>query len=173
MHGCTWAEFRDAAERHTVWHLACPGDAEPADIYASRLFFADRAATLADVAAELKPDRRRLAVLSACSTNLVGSTMPNEVVGLPSALLQIGFAGVIATGWAVDDLAATYLMTAFYQFWCADGDEPAVALHRARHWLRNATGADLAALIPESAPPPGDQPYAQPRYWAAFAYIGA
>ncbi|WP_199516483.1 CHAT domain-containing protein [Nucisporomicrobium flavum] len=173
VHGCTWTEFRDAAVRHTVWHLACHGDAEPEDIYASRLFFADRAVTLAEVAAELRPDPRRLAVLSACHTNLVGSAMPNEVVGLPSALLQIGFAGVIATGWAVDDLATTYLMTAFYHFWCVDGDEPAVALHRARHWLRTATRADLAALVPEVVPPPGDHAYAQPRFWAPFAYTGA
>ncbi|UQU63999.1 CHAT domain-containing protein [Couchioplanes caeruleus] len=173
VHGCTWAEFRDAAERHTVWHLACHGDAEPEDIYASRLFFADRAVTLAEVAAGLEPHPRRLAVLSACHTNLVGSALPNEVVGLPSALLQLGFAGVIATGWAVDDLATTYLMTAFYRFWCADGDEPAVALHRARHWLRTATRADLVVMIPEVVPPPGDHAYAEPRFWAAFAYTGA
>ncbi|MEV4343863.1 CHAT domain-containing protein [Actinoplanes sp. NPDC049596] len=173
VHECTWAEFRAAADRHTVWHLACHGDAEPDDIYASRLFFADRSVTLAELAAELKPEARRLAVLSACDTNLVGSALPNEVVGLPSALLRIGFAGVIATGWAVDDLATMYLMTAFYQFWCVHGDEPAVALNRAQQWLRNATHADLAALLPDVPAPLGRQPYGEPRFWAAFAYTGA
>ncbi|MEV6343787.1 CHAT domain-containing protein [Actinoplanes sp. NPDC051851] len=173
VHDCTWAEFRATADRHTVWHLACHGDAEPDDIQASRLHFADRAVTLAELAATLRPDRRRLAVLSACHTNTVGSALPNEVVGLPSALLQIGFAGVIATGWAVDDLATMYAMTAFYHFWGTSDDEPALALHRARHWLRHATRADLTALVPGVLPPPSDNPYADPRFWAAFAYTGA
>ncbi|MEV6851132.1 CHAT domain-containing protein [Actinoplanes sp. NPDC051411] len=175
IHGCTWDEFRTAAEHHTVWHLACHGDAEPAEILQSRLFFADRAVTLAELATHLKPRPHRLAVLSACRTNLVGAALPNEVVGLPSALLRIGFAGVIATSWAVDDLATTYLMTAFYQFWCGEGDDPAVALGRAQHWLRTATRSGLATLLPGPTPPGGERdcPYADPRFWAAFAYTGA
>ena len=101
--------------------------------------------------------------------------LPNEVVGLPSALIQVGFAGVIATAWTVDDLATTYLMTAFYQRWCGDGDEPAVALNRAQRWLRAATRADLTALLPDVEPrgAAAAYPYVDPRYWAAFAYTGA
>lgn len=173
IHGCTWAEFRAAAEHHTVWHLACHGAAEPAEIQRSRLYFTDRAVTLAELAEHLRPRPHRLAVLSACRTNLVGAALPNEVVGLPSALLRVGFAGVIATGWAVDDLATTYLMTAFYQFWCGEGDEPVVALSRAQHWLRTATRAGLAALLPGLDRPDAEIPYADPRFWAAFAYTGA
>jgi len=114
-------------------------------------------------------------VLSACRTNLAGSALPNEVVGLPTVLVQIGFAGVIATAWAVDDLATTYLMTVFYDRWCWYGDEPAVALNRAQQWLRRATRAELTALLPGVDPlgGPGEHPYVDPRYWAAFAYTGA
>jgi hypothetical protein len=117
---------------------------------------------------------RRLAVLSACESNLTGATVPNEVIGLPSALLQVGFAGVIASSWKVDDLATAYLMTAFYQLWCQEGQEPAVALNRAQQWLRTATRADLTALLPGTEPEgDGRYSYANPRYWAAFAFTGA
>jgi hypothetical protein len=175
VHACTWAEFCSAAETHTVWHLACHGSAEPGSIMDSRLFFADRQVTLGELRRALRPGRRRLAVLSACQTNLTGSAMPNEVLGLPSALVQIGFAGVIATAWTVDDLATTYLMTVFYQRWCRDGDEPAVALNHAQQWLRGATRGDLVALLPDVEPAggTGQYPYVDPRYWAAFAYTGA
>ncbi|HZN74175.1 MAG TPA: CHAT domain-containing protein [Micromonosporaceae bacterium] len=174
-HACTWEEFRTAADRHTVWHLACHGSAEPRSILDSRLYFADRHVTLEDLRRTLKPSRHRLAVLSACRTNLTDSTMPNEVVGIPSVLIQVGFAGVIATAWAVDDLATTYLMTAFYQQWCRDETEPAVALNRAQQWLRTATRADLTVLLPDVEPEgdTGEYPYVDPRYWAAFAYTGA
>ncbi|GAA1738504.1 CHAT domain-containing protein [Luedemannella helvata] len=175
IHACTWEQFRAAADQHTVWHLACHGSAEAGSIMDSRLYFADRQVTLADLGRALQPAQRRLAVLSACRTNLTGSALPNEVVGLPSALIQIGFAGVIAASWAVDDLATTYLMTAFYQRWCRDGHEPAVALNRAQLWLRAATRADLTAFLPglDPAGGPGEYPYVDPRYWAAFAYTGA
>jgi hypothetical protein len=174
-HACTWAEFRAAADRHTVWHLACHGSARPDAILSSRLYFADRQVTLEELRQALTPSRRRLAVLSACHTNLTGSAMPNEVVGLPSALIQVGFAGVIATAWAVDDLATTYLMIAFYQRWCHGGEEPAVALNRAQQWLRTATRADLKAMLPDIEPrgSQGELPYVDPRYWAAFAFTGA
>ncbi|MEV0006398.1 CHAT domain-containing protein [Micromonospora sp. NPDC050980] len=174
-HACTWEEFRTAAAEHTVWHLACHGSAEPGSILDSRLYFADRQVTLEELRHTLVPSRRRLAVLSACQTNISGSALPNEGIGLPSALIQIGFAGVIATAWSVDDLATTYLMTAFYHLWCQEGHEPAVALNHAQHWLRTATRADLTALLTDIDPPGGfdECPYADPRHWAAFAYTGA
>jgi CHAT domain-containing protein len=66
-------------------------------------------------------------------------------------------------------------MTAFYQQWCEEGQEPAVALNLAQRWLRRATRADLAAKLPDVTPDgdEGQYPYRHPRYWAAFAYTGA
>ncbi|GHJ48939.1 hypothetical protein Cs7R123_62810 [Catellatospora sp. TT07R-123] len=175
VHGCTWEEFVTNADRYTVWHLACHGSSRPEAISDTRLYFADRQVTLTELQEALRPGLRRLAVLSACQTNMTGSALPNEVIGLPTALLRLGFAGVIATAWAVDDLATTYLMAAFYERWCRDGQPPAVALNQAQHWLRTATRDDLAALLPGIDPPGGSSPwpYADPRYWAAFAYTGA
>jgi hypothetical protein len=174
VHDCTWQEFRDTADEYTVWHLACHGSAEPLSIMDTRLSFADRPVTLRELRVALRPGRRRLAVLSACESNLTGAAVPNEVVGLPSALLQVGFAGVIASFWKVDDLATAYLMTAFYQQWRGERYEPVVALSRAQKWLRTATRTDLAALLPGVEPGGSDRyPYRDPRYWAAFAYTGA
>jgi CHAT domain-containing protein len=175
VHDCTWTQFRRMAEGHTVWHLACHASADPNSIMDSRLSFADRDVTLDELRRTLRPGRRRLAVLSACQTNLTGAAMPNEMVGLPSALIQLGFAGVIASAWKVDDLATTYLMTAFYRQWRREGEEPAIALNHAQQWLRAATRVELAAQLP-GVVPEGDitsqHPYADPRYWAAFAYTG-
>lgn len=175
VHECTWEEFRSEAERHTVWHLAMHGFADPRRIVDSRMYFADRQVTLAELRGTLAVGPRRLAVLSACHTNLTGADLPNEIVGLPAALVELGFAGVIASAWAVDDLATAYLMTAFYDRWCRQGDEPPIALHRAQGWLRTASTQDLEALLPGIVPAgrPGKHPYAEPRYWAAFAYTGA
>ena len=175
LHGCTWAEFRAAADDYGVWHLACHGSADPHAIMDTRLYFADRQVSLGELRTALRPGRRRLAVLSACETNLTDSNVPNEVVGLPSALIEVGFAGVVAAAWRVDDLATAYLMTAFYRFWREDGHEPPVALNQAQAWLRAATRAELEELIPGVRPQggPGERPYSDPRYWAAFAYTGA
>lgn len=174
LHGATWEEFRAVGDRYTVWHLACHGSAQPWAIQDSRLYFADRSVTLRELREALPAGRRRLAVLSACESNLTDAHLPNEVVGLPSALLQAGFAGVVASSWKVDDLATAYLMTAFYQQWCQEGQEPVVALNLAQRWLRTATRSDLVAMLPGVEPGggDGDLPYRHPRYWAAFAYTG-
>jgi hypothetical protein len=175
LHRCTWAEFRDTADAYTIWHLACHGFAQPTSIMDSQLAFADRNITLRELQTDLPPGPRRLAVLSACESNLTGQDLPNEVVGLPSALIRIGFAGVIASAWKVDDLATAYLMTMFYQQWCQAGVKPPVALARAQQWLRAATRVDLTALLPDVVPggDEGRHPYLAPHYWAAFAYTGA
>lgn len=174
IHDCTWAEFRATADEFSVWHLACHGSANSESIMDSRLCFADRRVTLSELRDAFRPAPRRLAVLSACETNVIGADLPNESIGLPTALLRLGFAGVIASAWKVDDLATAYLMTAFYHYWCTAGLEPAVAMNKAQEWLRKATSTDLTALLPDTAPPVGDHPpYADPHYWAAFAFTGA
>ncbi|MEV6350828.1 CHAT domain-containing protein [Actinoplanes sp. NPDC051851] len=169
LNNCTWPRFREAAPDHGVWHLACHGAAEPRSILESRLVFADRQVTLRELREVLPCGPRRLAVLSACETNLSDPDLPNEVVGMPSALLEAGFAGVIASSWKVDDRATALLMAEFYRQWRGAGHEPAVALNRAQNWLRAATRDQL----PGEPASGGDHPYADPRFWAAFAYTGA
>ncbi len=172
---CTWEEFKSVADDYSVWHIACHGAAAPLWSQESVVHFADSAVTLEQVATELRAGPRRLAVLSACQSHLTGAELPNEVVGLPTALLQLGFGGVIATAWRIDDVATTYLMTRFYHFWTTEGLPPAVALNKAQQSLRTASRDDLAQLIPDVPAASGDtaHPYAHPYYWAAFAYTGA
>lgn len=172
---CTWEEFRRAADDYLVWHIACHGAASPNWTPESTVYFADAAVTLEQMATQLRAGPRRLAVLSACESHLTGAALPNEVVGLPTVLLQLGFSGVIATAWQIHDVATTYLMTHFYSSWSTGEVHPAVALNRAQKWLRTATRDDLTQLIPDMPPVTSDRthPYANPYYWAAFAYTGA
>ena len=171
---CTWERFQKVAPEHGVWHLACHATGSPFAAEESALVFEDAEVTLDEVRRTLDRAPRRLVVLSACQTNTTGIALPNEVVGFPSTLLQLGFAGAIATAWSVDDQACAFLMARFHRLWRRDGLHPAIALSRAQRWLRGATRAELAEMVPQIVVP-GDDPYpfAHPLYWAAFAYTGA
>ena len=75
----------------------------------------------------------------------------------------------------MNDRASAYLMARFHQLWRHEGLPPAEALWRAQQWLREATAADLVAVLP-GIPLPNrsrTRPFAHPWYWAAFAYTGA
>ncbi|MEU0878454.1 CHAT domain-containing protein [Lentzea sp. NPDC005914] len=172
----TWEAFEPAAHRHDVWHVVCHGWVDRQEVLRSLLAFTDREVTIADLRERFRFEPRRLAIVSACDLQNVGAEVPNEVVGLPSALLQLGFAGVIAASWPVSDQATAFLMARFHQVWRASGAHPAVALAAAQRWLRDAELADLSAVAPEiPLPPPavdGPCPFAHPLYWAAFAYTG-
>lgn len=172
-HGCTWATFRARASGREVWHLACHGKGSPYSPQESVLHFADTEIGIDDLRTSFGWNPRRLVVLSACETNLTAISLPNEVIGFPSAMLQLGFAGVIATAWKVDDRASAYLMARFYHEWRHERRHPAVALNRAQQWLRHATRAELAIALPGVEPPTREHRFAHPQYWAAFAYTGA
>jgi hypothetical protein len=43
----------------------------------------------------------RLGVLVGCETGVAGSSLPDEALGLPTALLAAGVTGVIASAWAI------------------------------------------------------------------------
>lgn len=87
-------------------------------------------------ATELTFERLRLVVLSACQTGMVGTRLPDEVVGLPAGWLQAGAAGVVASLWPVSDRATLALMIKFYELHVLDTLEPVDALWLAQRWLR-------------------------------------
>jgi len=134
----------------------------------------------------------RLAVLSACQTHLPGKVLPDEVVSLPTGLLQAGVAGVIASYWAVSDAATALLMTRFYHHWKTDRCPPGEALGQAQRWLRDTSNADKLAWLGSAADAgqlprevaatlgsavngddPGALDFRHPASWAAFAFTGA
>lgn len=85
---------------------------------------------------------RRAAVLAACSSGTPGITLPDEIVSLPGALLEIGFAGVACALWPVPDAASSEHTGAFYRRLAGGTADPATAWAHATDCLRRSRGAD-------------------------------
>jgi CHAT domain-containing protein len=163
-----------------VWHFACHCYARPDRILDSALILDGGELTLRAILA-LPPAPRRLAVLSACGTHRSGTDLPDEVTGLPTALIQAGFAGVVASHWPVNDWSTAHLMTRFHDLWHNHGMPPAAALAAAQGWFRTATHADLRAYssqqrgdtqLPAEPERQDGRPFRHPFYWAPFALTG-
>ncbi|MEU4510467.1 CHAT domain-containing protein [Nonomuraea wenchangensis] len=175
-----------------VVHFACHGHADLADPLESGLVLSGgQALRVRDL---LEMDLRiRIAVLSSCEASLPGTELPDEVIGLPTGLLQAGAAGVVAPLWAVPDVRTSMLMTEFYRDWHSASWTPAEALRRAQIWLRDTTNEEKVevwerALDDDSAWPGPDVADALldlvlPRepdrrdesllhLWAAFSHVG-
>ncbi|MEU6887061.1 CHAT domain-containing protein [Streptomyces viridosporus] len=137
----------------------------------------------------------RPVVLSACGSGLSGTASPDEVVGLPTGLLQAGAAAVVAPPGEVPDATALPLTTDFRDRWrTAPGAGTAAALAAARRWLRTSSdgaGRDRFTRWPEHGHPrlpvgaaeacfeavalldPLRFAPAPPVQWAASVHVGA
>lgn len=162
-------------------HVACHAVADVVDPLRSGLILAhDERLTLRDLlATRLELD---LAVLSACETAVPGGQLPDEVMSLPSALLQAGARTVVATQWRVADLATLLLVALFTRERQAEtsvGD----ALRNAQRTLRDSTNAQLVASVSDDRAlrgarrvlqlaDPSARDYADPALWAAFVVVG-
>ncbi len=138
-------------------------------------------------------------ILSACETARPGIRLPDEVVGLPGALLQAGAGGVLATWWPVPDDLALLAMLAFYERWTVPSAEatptasPVIALAQAQRWLRDSSNGQVRAYlegllddsgnwVPQAMlehvwenvvlQDPQAFPYSKPATWGAFGYYG-
>jgi len=181
----------------THLHLACHGSFDVDEPLDSALYLAgmDRL-TLRDLLdGDFDLSGVRMAVLSACQTGISEfARVPDEAIGLPAGFLLAGVPGVVATLWPVNDVSTALLMAEFYRLVIADHLDPALALHRARAYLRDSTpaqlglagwferryedsgGTDTDAFYAASdfrAHPDADPPFADPYYWAGFTYTGA
>ncbi len=151
--------------------------------------------------AKLPLDSYNLVTLAACETAVAGqSNLETDYVGLSSAFLTAGVSQVISTLWTVDSESNAWLMVKFYQQYLTGTPAP-IALHRAQHWLRTLTRAELADWLAHLNTPSFQQscqngedetltdtigkhrresqdlalsptPYADPYYWAAFTLTG-
>lgn len=184
-----------------VLHFACHGVAYADSPLDSQLTMAgDEPLSLRDLLA-VGSDRSashtgRLAVLSACEASRSGDELPDEMVSLPTGIMQAGIPSVIASNWAVDGASTAMMMAKFYHTWRTDGTSIADALRRSQCWLRDSTNKEKArwfqAQIEECDPadietinslrrlwqasirkPPSERMYAHPIHWAAFAHVGA
>ena len=170
---------------HTVAHFACHGQAEPDDPLASFLLLAgDERLTMRSIMQQRLADLG-LVVLSACETAVVGRELPDEVVGLPAALLQAGAGGVIASSWSVPDVSTAILLTRFYELWQEQTrPDPAEALRRAQQWVRDSSNGEKLKRMPDLMRAADRVPanarqlwerghgHRHPYFWAGFSYVG-
>jgi CHAT domain-containing protein len=146
----------------------------------------EKCLTLREIFADLQLPQCNLVTLSACETGLTTSTaITDEYIGLPSGFLYAGSMNVVSSLWAVDDFATAILMIKFYQE-LPDADSVAVALNAAQNWMRGVSMEDFRVwvellnldkksresvelwLISSSE----EQPFRDPKYWAAFCATG-
>ncbi|GAA1638959.1 hypothetical protein GCM10009733_040130 [Nonomuraea maheshkhaliensis] len=169
--------------RHSVYHFACHGVVDHRDPLESSLLVSGGRITVKDVLGERLPGAR-MAVLSACESGVPGASLLDEVVGLPSAMLQAGVPGIIGTLWQVDDFATLLMVMRFYELWDGGRRSPAQALRQAQRWMRDSTLTEFLRYVEGAVPWPyrlnskarrdADhvRPYAHPDYWAAFTCTG-
>ena len=175
-----------------VLHFSTHGMASWDEAVQARLLLADGDLTLSDIF-KLDLSQTRQAVLSACETGVPGLKLIEEMIGLPSGMMQAGVPGVIGSLWSVSDMSTAMLMARFYSLWKEKNNSPQEALRQAQIWLRDSTteqkkdyfsrememqtvrmGLDTAQAFYQSIGwnDPGARVFESPFYWAAFTYTG-
>ncbi|NEZ66347.1 CHAT domain-containing protein [Leptolyngbyaceae cyanobacterium CCMR0082] len=179
---------------HNVLHFSCHGYANFNSPLDSGLLMANNEILSLRDFFDINLQGVRLAILSACETGLPGMELPDEVISLPTGLLQAGVAGVMASLWAVSDLSTMMLLVYFYDGWQKKNLEPTQALRNAQQWVRDTPNGEKEAYfkgfidelagsrIPYEAASelyqsvafsdPDANDVAHPFYWAAFTYVG-
>lgn len=136
----------------------------------------------------------KLVVLASCESGLFDkNNMRNELIGWPSAMMQLGAKGVIATLWKVNSFPTMLLMCKFYRMFIEDGIAASEALRKAQIWLRDSSLADLRRAVIDLAESESltkdkadflgeafsqmnveedDTPFQEQIYWGAFVYHG-
>ncbi len=195
----TPARVLAALNASTHVHIASHADFNVEDPFASRIRLAGGDVTVLEMQQHVAAGRPRFIALSACETAVTRVTsLADEFLGFPAALLEAGVGTVLATQWPVHDESAAMLMAGFYRASAAaprtaDGvpPTPAQALREAQNWLRTLTVAGLSVLLWDMREAPGaagaaaeglrerlhgrDQaecPFAHPFYWAGFCVLG-
>jgi len=167
----------DALTNSTVLHFACHGIAKLDKPLESALIMANNEPLTVKDFLDLRLNGVRLAILSACETGIPGTELPDEVVNLPTGLLQAGVAGVVASLWSVSDQSTMLLMARFYYHWREENQSPAQALRQAQIWVRDKTEVEQVDFLKrqydiELYYPSEERVYEHPYYWAAFGYTG-
>ncbi|GEM_PF-2681764 len=115
----------------------CHGLWDPFDPDRSGLQLADGMLTVADLRAA-GMERCRLAVLAACQSGLTSLRWtPDEMQGLPSALLNAGVGAVAATFWPIYNHTAASIVGEVFSAHCRDGLSPSAAVRRSQQRLRD------------------------------------
>ena len=141
----TRPRLREALSQFEVLHFAGHARADPDPLAGGLLLAGDEFLTVRELMAS-GIGAARFAVLSACETARVEDLMSDEMIGLPTALVQCGFGGVVGSLWAASDRLTPPLMKAFYREWRGNGAAPRQALRAAQQWSRDRRHAPRARL---------------------------
>ncbi|MBP2329694.1 hypothetical protein JOF56_010079 [Kibdelosporangium banguiense] len=143
-------------QTHAYAHFACHGGQNLQQPSTGALYLQDKPLTVLDVA-ELDLSHAELAYLSACSTAVGGTALPDEAIHLAAALQLAGYRHVIATLWTITDRTAAEVTTTMYTGLLSPAgirlDRTARLLHRTVRALR------------DSAP-------RNPAVWASYIHFG-
>jgi CHAT domain-containing protein len=166
--------------QYSTFHFSCHGLTDFREPLNSRLILAhNQPFTMRDILESQLPTTR-LAVLSACESAIPGVELLDEVISLPTGLLQAGVAGVIGSLWAVFEPSTMELMVRFYNSW-REGKSIPEALCRAQQQVRDTTVAEKRKYLSErleffadswTTLPDDTRVYAHQNYWAAFTHVG-
>jgi CHAT domain-containing protein len=188
------ALIRKAMPNANYLHFGCYAQAPLDNILATRLYLAaDTAITLHELLNDGLLANKRLFVLSSCQNSSHQFTeLGCELKTVADGLLLGGVAGVLVSLWAANDISTALLIKRFYQLHCVEQLPPAVALHQAQQWLRNATVTELELVrymesvcrqsghsdsqllqhLRRYRNHPQLKPFISPYFWAGFAFYG-
>jgi hypothetical protein len=194
-------ELARACGQTEITHIIGHGRFDDASPYRSgiRVDHKDKDAlwTNADIFSDVEAPASRLVVLSGCETGQTHPNLLSEEVSLPASFIAAGYAAVIASRWAVDDLSTTLLMYEFYRRWCVGDTSITAALAKAQQWLRilsreeakqllDDLGEKASMALPSRAhdcrrvcqdaqqllDAESEYPFSDPIYWSAFFISG-
>lgn len=139
-----------AINQHEWVHFACHGSQNTDDPTLSAFEMFDGPLTL-NTLMNTVADNAELAFLSACQTATGNEKIPEESMHLAAGMLAVGFKGVIATMWSIQDEDAPVIVEAYYKKLLELRSSGAVqrghtgaayALHEATELLRRKIGED-------------------------------
>ncbi|KZV66267.1 hypothetical protein PENSPDRAFT_755835 [Peniophora sp. CONT] len=131
-------------------HFACHGSQKLGDPTQSAFELYDAPLTLSTLMGTVA-DNAELAFLSACQTAKGDESIPEESAHLAAGMLAVGFKGVVATTWTIQDSDAPVIVKAYYtkllELRSSGTVEKgqtgaAFALHEAASHLRQEVGED-------------------------------
>lgn len=110
----TVGAVRLALQEHSWLHLACHGCQEVGDPLKSAFALHKGRLTLSDLMVTTA-DRAELAFLSACQTAVGDEKVPEESMHLAAGMLAVGYKGVVATMWSIQDDDAPLIVETYYR----------------------------------------------------------
>ena len=102
-----------AISEHSWVHFACHGSQNLADPTQSAFALYDGPLTLERLMGTVA-ENAELGFLSACQTAVGDENVPEESAHLAAGMLAVGFKGVVATMWSIQDADAPIIVEAYY-----------------------------------------------------------